>query len=437
MKLLLPSQTVRLCLSIAIGLCVCTAGHCSDWPQFRGPGSTATAADAKPPLKWSEKEGITWKLELPGPGSSSPIVFGERVFITYYTGYGTDAAKGGAPDKLQRHLACIDRKTGKVRWAADVATVVPESGYKGYIREHGYASSTPVTDGEAVYVFFGKSGVLAFDFDGKKLWQASVGTKSDVRGWGSAASPVLVGNLVIVNASSESRAVVALDKKTGKQVWKAEGSGLSLAFGTPALVKASADRTDLVVAMPGEVWGLEPATGKSRWKTTIKPSGNICPAVIAGDGVAFITGGYETKASVALKVGGDASKANILWSINQSSYVPTPVLHNGNLYCVDDYGIAWCVNADKGTQVYKERLTIRGVQSGLSRPFYASAVVADGRLYAVSRRDGVFVLKVGDTFEQLTQNPPLDDSDFNATPALAGTQLFLRSNRFLYCIEAK
>lgn len=407
----------------------------ADWPGFRGTDGNAAAA-ARPPLQWNEQQGLKWKTPLPGPGSSSPIVVGPNVFVTCYSGYGVDGTDPGKPVNLQRHLLCINRTDGAIRWTATVPAVQPEDPYRGYLTEHGYASSTPVSDGEAVYVFFGKSGVLAFDMEGKKLWQQSVGTESDIRGWGSAASPVLYKNLVIVNAASEDRALVALDKKTGKVVWKAEGNKLSLSFSTPALVAASPTRTDLVAAMPGEVWGLDPDKGKLRWHSRITPDGNVSPTVVAGEGVAYLTGGFQSRGTAAVKVGGegDVTKTHTVWSSRQSSYVPTPVLHDGRLYCVTDAAMALCLQADTGAVVYEERLTLRSNGRG-GKGFYASLVRAGDRLYATSRRAGVYVLATGPKFQQLAHNPPLDDTDFNGTPAIVDRQLFLRSNRFLYCLE--
>lgn len=407
----------------------------ADWPAFRGIDGSA-AANAQPPLQWNEQQGLKWRTALPGPGSSSPIVVGERVFVTCYSGYGVDGSDPGNPARLQRHLVCINRADGRVLWNAAIAAVQPEDPYRGYLTEHGYASSTPVCDGEAVYVFFGKSGVLAFDLQGKKLWQQSVGTESDIRGWGSAASPILYKQLVIVNAASEDRALVALDKKTGKVVWKAEGNKLSLSFSTPALVTAADGRTDLVAAMPGEVWGLDPEKGKLRWHASITPNGNVSPSVVAGAGVAYATGGFQSRGTAAIKVGGDGdvTKTHTAWSSRQSSYVPTPLLHEGRLYCATDAGMALCLQADTGAVVYEERLTLRSTGGG-GKGFYASLVRAGDRLYAVSRRAGVVVLATGPKFQQLAQNPPLDDSDFNGTPAVVDRQLFLRSNRFLYCLE--
>lgn len=427
---------MRSRLLMLVGLLFVPAAQASDWLAFRGPTGQGSA-EGKPPTTWTATEGRKWTTPLPGPGSSSPIVVGKYVFVTCYSGYGVDARSPGSPDKLVRHLVCLDRATGKVFWTAEVPGTGKEDDYRGYLTEHGYASSTPVSDGKAVYAFFGKSGVYAYDLEGKMLWKGEVGTESDVRRWGSAASPILYQNLVIVNASSEGRAVFAFDKTTGKIAWKAEGSKLSLSFSTPAIV-AAAGREDLVVAMPGEVWGLNPLSGKMRWVLNIGPNGNITPAVIPGDGLAFITGGFQTKGTLALRPGklSDTPATEIAWTGRVSSYVPTPVLAQDRLTMVTEDGLAIRLNAKTGEPIYQERLPVKGL-GGASRPFYASAVRADGRLYVPSRRAGVFVLADSDRFEVLATNPALDDTDFNGSPAIADGQIFLRSNKALYCLEGK
>ena len=192
-----------------------------DWPRFHGPDGSGISPDTQPlPVKWSETENLKWKCKLPGPGSSSPIVVGQRVFVTCWTGYGMDRDNVGDQKDLRRHLICLDRDTGNVLWDKSVEPVLPEDPYSGNFTQHGYASHTPVSDGQRVYVFFGKTGVLAFDLDGKKLWQTSVGTGSGPHGWGTASSPILYKNLVIVTASAESKSLVALNKETGKEVWR-------------------------------------------------------------------------------------------------------------------------------------------------------------------------------------------------------------------------
>ncbi len=179
-------------------------GHAADWSRFRGPNGSAVSDARGVPTDWSDSTKLAWKTALPGPGSSSPIVVGDRVFLTCYSGYGTSRGAAGDVKKLQRHLICVSLKDGKILWDKAVASKQSEDRFDGFIQDHGYATSTPVSDGEQVFVFFGKSGVLAFDLDGKELWQTSVGTGSGMNGWGSGSSPILYRNNVIVNAASRA-----------------------------------------------------------------------------------------------------------------------------------------------------------------------------------------------------------------------------------------
>ena len=410
-----------------------------DWTRFRGPNGTGIAvADAALATAWSDTQNIQWKTALPGPGSSSPIVCGQRVFVTCYTGYG-DGSAGASVDKLQRHLICVDRKGGNILWDKAVASDVPEDPFGGYITEHGYASSTPVTDGERVYVFFGKTGVLAFDMEGKQLWKVGVGTMSNSRRWGAGASLMLYKNTVIVNAADESRSIRALDKLTGKEVWKADGNTLELCFGTPMLVDRPDGGADLVLAVPGELWGLNPDTGKLTWFVETGIGGNVSPSVVASDGVVYVTGGFPRQGSLAVRAGGkgDVTKTNILWSSANASYVPTPVVMGGYLYVVNDQGFAICMEAKTGKLVYKERLPDASAGGKGGKLFYASPVCANGLFYSVSRRSGTYVIEAKPEFKLVTNNKLAgDDSDFNGTPAIAGKEIYLRSNRALYCIAA-
>ncbi len=405
-----------------------------EWTRFRGPNGSGSATGANAPTTWSATNNLQWKTALPGPGSSSPIVCGERVFVTCYSGYG-DGSAGGSPDKLRRHLLCLDLATGKVLWEQAVAAEQPEDDFSGFLTEHGYASSTPVTDGQRVYGFFGKTGVLAFDFSGKQLWKVNVGRQSSNRRWGSGASLLLYKNLVIVNAAEESRSIRALDALTGAEAWKAESAALELCFGTPALADCGGGRTDLAVAVPGEVWGLNPDTGKLRWFAQTEIAGNVSPSVVTADGIVYATGGYPRQGTAAVRAGGkgDVTQTNLLWASSNASYVPSPVVCGGNLLVVNDQGFVTCFEAKSGKLVYKERLP--GV--GGNKPFYASAVVANGLLYAVSRRGGAYVLQASPPFTLVARNTLAgDESDFNGTPAFSGSQIFLRSNRFIYCVKS-
>jgi outer membrane protein assembly factor BamB len=405
-----------------------------DWPRFRGPNGTGIAPDTGAPTAWSDTKNLQWKTALPGPGSSSPIVSGERVFVTCYSGYGDGSAEG-AMENLKRHLVCLDRQTGKILWDSVVAAEMPEDAYSGFLTEHGYASSTPATDGKRVYVFFGKTGALAFDLDGKQLWKVNLGRQSSGRRWGSAASPIVLGDRVIVNAAEEGRAVFALDAATGKEIWKADADTLELCYGTPVVMEQGG-RTDLMIAVPGELWAMNPDTGKLRWFAETGIGGNVSPSAVVDGSVAFVTGGYPQMGTTAIRGGGkgDVTATNVLWSSRTASYVPSPVVCNGNLYYVSDKGAATCVDAKTGNVVRSEK--IQAIAGGGKPAVYASPILIGGKIYAVSRRNGTFVLEATPQMALVSQNTfGGDTSDFNATPAVSGKQLFLRSNCFMYCVR--
>jgi len=408
-----------------------------DWPQFRGPRSNNVSVDQSIPTRWSETENLAWQVDLPGAGSSSPIVIGDRIYVTCYSGYGIPSGSAGDINKLTRHLVAIHRADGKILWNKTIPAEQPEDSYQGFISEHGYASGTPVSDGERVYCFFGKSGVVSFDRDGKQLWQTNVGKDSSNRRWGSGSSLLLVKDSVIVNASEESLSIRALDKLTGKEQWKAAGSALELTYATPVAVTMKSGEVDLVLAVPGEIWGLNPSNGKLRWFAEHSLTGNISPSVIVDGEQLFVFGGFRSSGSFAMKAGGegDITKSSLVWTSRNSSYVATPALHGGYLYWIDDRGSAHCVNAQSGELVYRER--VPDLSSG-GRPVYASPVVIGDKIYVTSRYDGTFVLPASPKFEVLARNQFAGDkSDFNPSPAVSNGQLLIRSNRRLYCVAQK
>ena len=401
------------------------------WPQFRGPGGRGVSEETGLPTKWSEKENLGWKIPLPGPGSSSPIVCGNRVFVTCYSGYGSTGTTGGLSD-LKRHLLCVDVDTGEVIWSKAVPSAATEDPWRGGLREHGYASSTPVCDGERVFVFFGKTGVLTFDLEGRELWRKGLGSGSSNRRWGSASSPILCGDVLIVNASEESRTIYALDRRTGETTWKVTSDKTELTYGTPALAALPDGRQELVVAVPHEVWGLDPSSGECTWWAFTDLAGNVSPSLVAVGDVVYAFGGYPRVGSAAIRAGGkeDVTDTHVLWTSRDSSYVPSPLEHEGYLYWVTEKGVSYCMKADTGQVVYTEKL-----EAGRGNSFYASVALADGKLYAPSRRNGTFVLSASPAFELLSLNTfASDQSDFNGSPAISNGRIFLRSNTFLYCI---
>jgi outer membrane protein assembly factor BamB len=397
----------------------------SDWPSFRGPHGSGISEEKGLPAKWSDTENLVWKTDLPGPGASSPVVWGDKVLVTCYTGYGLDQSNPGDQENLRRHLLCVDRKSGKVLWDKEVKAKLPEPRYAGFMANHGYASSTPATDGERIYVFYGKTGVFAYDFAGKELWQADVGDKDYY--WGTGTSPLLYKDFVIVNADVESGALIALNRKTGKEEWKA--TSLSGCWGSPVLVDVPGGKPEIVLSFPNVVRGFDPDTGKELWKCDGIKENYLCPTVTAKDGVVYAIGARAHNA-LAVKAGGtgDVTRTHIVWTKRVGSNVTSPSVYEEHLYWVDDGGTAYCLKAKDGEQVYAERL-----KGGV----YASVTIADGKIYVVSKKDGTFVLAVGPKFEQLAHNTLSDDSTFNGSPAVSQGQLFLRSDKRLYCIGKK
>lgn len=407
----------------------------SNWPCFRGPGSRGSSDETGLPLTWSETENLAWKCPLPGPGASSPIVWGDRVYVTCYSGYGLDPNGAGDPNDLKRHLICVQAKDGKVLWDKAVPAMLPEALYRGMLREHGYASQTPVTDGQHVFVFFGKTGVLAFDMQGNQLWHRNVGTESDQKLWGSATSLALNDDLVFVNAWDESKTVYALDKKTGQEIWKKVFPEKPLSFSTPVLVVDRDQGQDvLIVSLPSHVWGLNPTNGEVLWFVRTGINDDMIPTPLVVDDVAYIHGGGPRQyGSLAIRLGGqgDVTDTHVLFSSKSVASPPSPVIVDGLLYAVHAAGNVFCMETTSDKVRFRDKLPVKDRFA-----LYGSPVTAEGRIYLVTRKAGVFVLAAKPEFEILAHNQiTSDESDFNASPAIANQCLFLRSNENLYCIK--
>ena len=409
-----------------------TAG---EWTRFRGPNGSGISSEADLPVEWSESENIHWRAPLPGPGSSSPIVVGDNIFVTCYSGYGIDQDEPGEMSQLRRHLVCIELATGKIAWDRTVEATLPELPYGGMIAEHGYASNTPVSDGEHIFVFFSKSGVLCYDLEGNQKWQTSVGTDSGSRHWGSGASPILFEDLVIVNASDESESLVALRKDDGKEQWRVEAAGMAYVWSTPVLHKSSRG-PELVLAVAGELWGMNPRTGKLRWYAETYDSTNMCASVVAADDIVYVVGGRQGGAAAVRSGGkGDVTDSHTVWNLlGASGRITCPILHDGHLYWFGR-SIANCVRAADGEEVYQERLSATGGGRRGRGQDYASPVLADDKFYITTRTGTIHVVAAGPNFELLASNRfESDGTDFSATPAVVGNTLLIRSNRFLYSI---
>jgi hypothetical protein len=406
-----------------VGNSTVLAAASADWPQFRGAGGQGVSAVSGLPTTWSASENIVWKTALPGAGTSSPIVLGDRIYVTCYSGYNVPGQGEGNQSDLKLHLVALNRNGG-IEWTRDVSPKLPE---QDRIREeHGYASGTPVADAEHVYTFFGKTGVVAFDHDGKQLWQSSVGNQ--LSGWGSGPSLVLYKNLVIVNASVESGSLYALDAKTGGEVWRAPG--IKESWNTPILVPTAAGKTELVVAIMGKILGFDPDSGEQLWTCDTDIRWYMAPSMVSHGDVVYSVGGRNGGGALAVRTGGrgDVTDTHRLWTLRKGSNVTSPVYHDGHLYWMNEgLGIAYCADVKTGDLVYEER--VPGAQQ-----VYASPVLADGKIYFLARNGRTYVLPAEPAYKVLAVNELGERAMYNASPAVTHGRIYLRTNSNLYCI---
>ena len=299
----------------------------------------------------------------------------------------------------------------------------------------------------------------AFDLDGNQIWKTSVGTGSDPRAWGSAASPVLHKDLLIVNASAEGTALVGLDKKTGNEVWRSEAESIEQTWGTPILVDGAAG-VDLVLSVPGEIWGLNPSTGKLRWYAAGSDARGMATSLVLADETVYCIGGMMGGGSVAVKTGGksDVTESHVLWTNRGYSQFATPVFHEGYLYGADENGVAFCIDATTGELAYQARLATgeavaespemgggrrrggggRRRGGGMGSRSYGSALLVNENVYYTDQNGTTYVLAANpEKFQLLAKNQLGEPGDgFNATPAVSDGTLLIRSNKHLYCVAA-
>ena len=377
-------------LSYIVSLCIVIFSVqdvlAENWPQFRGPGGLGISQAKDLPITWSETENVAWKTSMPGYGSSSPIALDGKLYVTCYSGYGM-ADTSGHMEELMLHLVCVDSNTGKIIWNKQVKPILPE---EKRVRDHGYTAQTPATDGEHLYVFFGKSGVFKFDLQGNQIWQTSVGTNT--HGWGCGTS-----------------------------------GGMVRSWNTPHLVKTSDGGHELAVTVKKWILGFDPKTGKELWRCEAIDD-YICPSIVSHDGILYALGGRSSK-TVAVRSGGrgDVTDTHKLWQADVGANVCSPVVHDGHLYWVSDRNRkAYCLTLTDGSVKYSEPA---GPQP------YASTLLADGRLYIVTRNGGTLVLAAKPQFEQLALNTLEDRSTFNASAIAYNGTLILRSDENLYCIK--
>jgi outer membrane protein assembly factor BamB len=394
-----------------------------DWPAWRGPLATGVSDERNLPLTWSKTDNIRWKTPLPGPGNSTPIIWGDQVFLT-------QALDGGK----RRAVLAFDRKTGKQRWQQDVPCQVEETTH----RDNPPCSGSPATDGEAVYAHFASAGVVAYALDGKKLWHRDFGPV--LHKWGNGTSPVIYQDLLIIyQGPGEPTFLTALNKKTGETVWKKEETAInSPIFGswsTPFILRGK-DRDELIMPLPGsriggegEFKAYDPRTGKELWRCAGLGNEVYAMPVVSpqGDIVVGICG--HNGPLLAVKPGGrgDVTQTHRLWQLANKSpqRIGSGVIHEGHLYLANADGTAECLDARTGDPVWKERL---------GGKLWGSLLLADGRLWVTNLEGQTFVLEASPRFKQVARND-LGEPTYAAL-AVSNGELFLRTYEHLYCIGA-
>jgi outer membrane protein assembly factor BamB len=414
-----------------------------NWHQWRGPLATGVAVEGDPPLRWDAKTNIKWAFPLPGKGSSTPIIWGDQVFVLTAIDTGRKAAAADLP-KLdagfekktegtgtyhQFVILSIDRATGKLRWKQVATEQVP---HEGHHPTHSYAAGSPFTDGQRLYLSFGSRGTYCYDLAGKLLWQRDLGRMNTRYGWGEAVTPVTRGDTVIVNWDQEKGSfIVALDARTGEVRWKKERDEVT-SWNTPLVVE-HAGRTQVIVSGTKRVRGYDLATGEVLWECggmTI----NAIPSPVVRDGVAYCMSGYRGAAAFALPLDarGDVTDGDkVLWRYNRDTpYVPSPLLMGDRLYFTSGNNPFLTILDVRTGKPILERQRLPSLET-----LYASPVGVKDRIYLPGREGATVVFRHADKLEVLAVNR-LDDT-FDGSPAVVGKQLFLRGEKALYCIEGK
>jgi outer membrane protein assembly factor BamB len=414
-----------------------------NWPQWRGPDGQGVSTEKNLPTEWSATKNMKWKTPIPGRSHSSPIVWGNKIFVTTAVeGPAVPGAKAvkhmmgdkeflhpdsiGADHKHAFKVICLNATTGKILWEQTAFEGTP---YDNRHRKSSFAASTPATDGNYVYAFFGSEGLYAYDMKGKLAWKADLGKLGTV-GMGTGTSPILHDNLVLMQCdedNGEASFIVALDKKTGKEVWKTPRK-VQVSWSTPILVR-TAKRAELVTSGTEAIVAYDPATGKELWRHKGVES-NAIPSPVANNEVVFLSAGFPAKIVMAIRMGasGDLTdSANVAWKHSKgTAYVPSPILYGDYLYLTTDRGILTCLNSKTGEIVYE------GGRVPIPATFTASPVAFDGKILLTSEDGDTFMVKAGPKHEILGSNSV--GEPVYASPAIADGRIFIRGEKNLYAI---
>jgi outer membrane protein assembly factor BamB len=396
------------------------------WPEWRGPLGTGVAPNGNPPATWSETSNIRWKLAIPGEGDSTPIVWADRVFVL--SAIPREGSTGEtATASFQFTVICIDRGSGKILWQKVARETKPHEGRQ---ENNTFASASPVTDGQLLWAFFGSRGLHCYDLQGNLKWEKDFGFMKTKMGFGEGASPALSGNILVINWDHEGEDFIAgFDKATGRELWR-QPRNEPTGWSTPLILDYQGQK-QVVVNATGKVRSYDLASGKELWSCSGQTP-NAIPSPVAQDGIVYVTSGFRGNTLQAIRLGrsGDLTGTDaILWSRNKSTpYVPSPLLVDDFLYVVSgNDAMISCFNRTTGEPFF-ERERVEGI-----RGIYASPVCAGDRVYVLGRDGACVVLKKGPKPEVIAVNK-LEDSRSDASIAIVGNELLVRTSHFLYCV---
>lgn len=413
-------RTLAYVAFLLLAPCSALAG---DWLAWRGPLGTGISDEKNVPLTWSQDENVKWKVELDGPGNSTPIVVGNKVFL----------AHSPKSNPKIRSLICFDRQTGSELWKHEVEYAEQE-------KSHGtnpFASASPVSDGQNVYVFYGAAGLYALDLDGKLLWERTDFDKVD-HIWGIGASPVLYGDLLFLNVGPGTQAhVVALHKNDGKEVWRRDFPGMKAkepgefrgSWSTPVLHPEPSGRTTLLLSMPETLWAVDPKTGEDVWSCQGLKGLVYTSPIYSGD-IVVAMGGYGGPALAARAGNGDVTETNRLWHRpSNPQRIGSGVIVGEHIYMVNENGAMWCLELETGKQLWEERLERSGGQT------WGSLTYVDGKLYILTLSGLTYVIEANPSQCKILAENDVKERT-RSSLAFSDGQVFVRTHESLRCIEA-
>jgi outer membrane protein assembly factor BamB len=395
-----------------------------DWPAFRGPTGDGNVHQGAAPVEWGPKKNVAWKQAIPGEGWSSPVVVSNRVYLTTAV-----PVPGGGKGERTLEARCLEADSGKLLWAKTVFSQPADS--PNIHPKNSHASPTPIVLDGKLYVHFGHMGTACLDLDGKIVWKNNTIAYKPVHGNGG--TPIIVDDKLIFSCDGGDTAfVVALNRNTGKQVWKTDRSvkaGKTFSFSTPTLITVK-DQKQVVSAGSGAVCAYDPETGKEIWRVRYGEGYSVIPRPVFGHGLVFVSSGYNTPTLLAIRPdgSGDVTETHVAWQTKKAApHTPSPLLYGNELYLVSDAGQVACYDARSGDLHWQERLA--------GNKFSSSPIAADGKIYLQSEEGVGTVLKAGKEFKQLARNP-LEERTL-ASYAVVDGALFLRTDKNLYRFQAR